>query len=151
MQSSNWREILVGVLSALIYMLGHHLGMDDTARELVAVIGGGYVAAAQTSQLNIRKRFETLTEQLASKKFRFTLIYIVLAVVGPKFGFNPDWAMGVLATLMNAGFTVSDLKSNAGFVGTTLASRLESEADVNDNVIAPQFTETTDDFYGERD
>lgn len=96
MNNTNWRSILVTVISGLIIMLGERFGLGSLAQSLVGVIGGSYVGGDAIAAANPYKRLQTLGAALKSKKFRVTLITLVVIVLVCVFGGGVSPGLAIL-------------------------------------------------------
>lgn len=108
----NWREVFIAVLSGALILVGKELGLENTVKEVIALIGGSYVAGGFVASTNPKKRLESLGRQLSSKKFRFTLISLAITILGSQIGVDLGWAIGLLASIFNVGVGYADSKTD---------------------------------------
>ena len=137
--NTNWREVIVAVLSAIIIALGKELGLEETSKEVVGLLAGTYIGSSAVASISIKKRMETFTRKLASRKFQLTLLSIALTVLGSKLNIDLGWAIGILGGLGNVGIAIADAKGATDHEDTTVASFT--------GPIAPQFS--PDEDYGD--
>lgn len=146
LKDANWREIVVAVLSAVILWFGDQLGLTEVAKEVVALIGGSYVGSSAIANINIKKRLESTTRQLKSRKFLLSLASLVLTVLGAKLNIDLGWAIGILGGLGNIGIGIADA---VGVKDPDVKKFAESADRLQDGDIAPQFYSEEGDEYGD--
>ena len=141
---ADWREILIGVLSAVLIAIGDQIGLSETAREVVGWLGGSYIGSNAVAKINVRKRLEDVRTQLSSRKFIISLLGIALTTLGSRLGIDLSWAIGILGGVANFGIGTADAFGIKRTEDVTIASNLSNSQP--DSPIAPQFT---DNEYGD--
>lgn len=104
----SWRQILITALTSLIVVFGDIFGIGDMAKEAAALIAGSYIGGAAVADTNPVKRNESSFEQAGSKKFRFTIIGLILTVLSSVFGIDLGYALAILNGSYNLGQGYSD-------------------------------------------
>ena len=131
----SFREAFIGALVAVILAFGEALGLEQVTQLVIAFVGGSYATAAGIAEINIKKRFETASRKLRSKKFRYTLLTIFLTVLADKLGYPgfAEIALGIIGSFLNIGQGIKDLGDRDGGDGVV------EEGPVLPVEAAPQF------------
>lgn len=109
----NFRETFMAVLTAVILFFGESFGLEAVAQIVIAMITGSHIVGQGIANTNPWVRLQTASRKIGSKKFLFSLLFVVLTVLGDKMGMQDltQTAIAIIAGFVNVGVGITDSKT----------------------------------------